>query len=81
VIATALAKEPEQRYASCRALVQAALAVAADDASRTLADSAARTAAGRDALSEAEAELADRVIDLRSVRQQTRALSDPPCRP
>ncbi len=77
VIATALAKEPEQRFASCRALVEAALAVAADDASRALADLAARTAAGRDALSEAEAELAGTVIDLRSVRQQARALADP----
>ena len=34
--------------ATCRALVQAALAVADDDASRTLADLAARTTAGRD---------------------------------
>ena len=77
VIAAALAKEPERRYASCRELVRAALAVAADDASRTLADLAARTAAGRDALSEAEAELAGTVIDLRSVRQQARAFADP----
>ena len=34
VIARALAKEPEQRYASCRELARAALAVAVDEASR-----------------------------------------------
>jgi hypothetical protein len=36
VIARALAKEPELRYPSCRELVQAALAVAVDEASRQL---------------------------------------------
>ena len=36
VIARALAKEPEQRYPSCRELARAALAVAVDEASREL---------------------------------------------
>ena len=49
--------------------------MAADEASRRWPAVAARTAAGRSDLSEAEAELAGTVIDLRSVREQARALA------
>jgi WD40 repeat protein/tRNA A-37 threonylcarbamoyl transferase component Bud32 len=77
VIATALAKEPEQRYSSCRAFAQAALAVAVDEATRLLADAASRAAAGRSDLSDVEAELAAKVIDLQLAREQARALSGP----
>ena len=81
VIARALAKEPEQRYPSCRELARAALAVAVDEASRVLVDVASRAAAGRSDLSEVEAELAGKVIDLQLVREQARALSARPPRP
>ncbi|HEX5895699.1 MAG TPA: protein kinase [Thermoleophilaceae bacterium] len=77
VIASALAKEPDQRYPSCREFAQAALAVAADEASRLLVDVASRAAAGRSDLSEVEAELAGKVIDVQVVREQARALSGP----
>jgi tRNA A-37 threonylcarbamoyl transferase component Bud32 len=77
VIARALAKEPERRYPSCRELVRAALVVAVEEASRLLVDVASRAAAGRSDLSEVEAELAGRVLDLQLVREQTQALSDP----
>jgi WD40 repeat protein/tRNA A-37 threonylcarbamoyl transferase component Bud32 len=77
VIARALAKEPEQRYASCREFAGAALAVAVDEASRQLVDVASRAAAGRSDLSEVEAELAGKVTDLQLVREQARALSGP----
>src|SRR5688500_11534257 len=77
VIAGALAKEPEQRYPSCREFAQAALAVASDEASRSLVDVASRAAAGRSDLSEVEAELAGKVIDVQVVREQARALSGP----
>ena len=77
VIARALAKEPEQRYASCRELARAALAVAVDEASRRLVDVASRAAAGRSDLSEVEAELTGKVIDLQLAREQARALSGP----
>ena len=53
----------------CRELAQAALAVAVDEASRLLADVASRAAAGRSDLSEAEAELAGKVIDLQLVQR------------
>ncbi len=78
VIARALAKEPELRYPSCRELVQAALAVAVDEASRQLVDVASRAAAGRSDLSEVEAELAGKVTDLQLAREQARALSATP---
>ena len=77
VIARALAKEPEQRYPSCRELARAALAVAADEADRLLVDAASRAAAGRSDLSEAEDELTGKVMDVQLVREQARALSGP----
>ena len=77
VIARALAKEPEQRYRSCSELARAALAVAVDEASRRLVDVASRAAAGRSDLSDVEAELTGKVIDLQQVREQARALSGP----
>ena len=78
VIARALAKEPELRYPTCRELVQAALAVAVDEASRQLIDVASRAAAGRSDLSEVEAELTGKVTDLQLAREQARALSATP---
>jgi WD40 repeat protein len=75
VIATALAKEPEQRYPSCGGLARAAVAVAVDEASRVLVDVASRAAASRSDLSEVEAELTGKVIDLQLVREQARDLS------
>ena len=77
VIATALAKQPEQRYASARELARAALGVTVDEASRRLADAAARAAAGRSDLSQAEAELAGKVSELQLAHEQARALSAP----
>ena len=64
MIATALAKEPERALRELPRARRAALAVAVDEASRLLADVAARAAAGRSELSEVEAELAGTVIDL-----------------
>jgi WD40 repeat protein len=77
VIARALAKEPEQRYPSCREFARAALSVSVDEASRRLVDVASRAAAGRSDLSEVEAELAGKVIDLQLVREQAQVLSGP----
>ena len=77
VIARALAKDPEKRYPSCRELARAALAVAVDEASRTLVDVASRAAAGRSDLTEVEAELTGKVIDLQLAREQAQALSGP----
>ena len=77
VVGRALAKEPEQRYPSCRELARAALAVAVDEASRLLVDAASRAAAGRSDLTVAEAELAGKVIDLQAAREQARVLSGP----
>jgi WD40 repeat protein/tRNA A-37 threonylcarbamoyl transferase component Bud32 len=81
VIAKALAKDPEQRYPSCRELARAALGVVVDEASRELVDVASRAAAGRSELGEVEAELASKVTDLQLVREQARALSGQPARP
>jgi WD40 repeat protein/tRNA A-37 threonylcarbamoyl transferase component Bud32 len=77
VIARALAKEPERRYASCREFARAGLAVAVDEASRVLVDVASRAAGGRSDLSEVEAELAGKVTDLQLVREQVRTLAAP----
>jgi WD40 repeat protein len=77
VIARALAKEPEERYESCRELVQAAFAVTFDEASRRLAEVASRAAAGRRDLSEVEAELQGKVIDLQLVRDQAQVVAGP----
>ncbi|HXH96091.1 MAG TPA: protein kinase, partial [Gaiellaceae bacterium] len=77
VVARALAKDPEKRYPSCRELAGAALAIAVDEASRVLVDVASRAAAGRSDLSEVEAELAGKVIDLQLVREQARSLVGP----
>jgi WD40 repeat protein/tRNA A-37 threonylcarbamoyl transferase component Bud32 len=77
VIARALAKDPQQRYPSCREFARAGLAVAVDEGSRLLVDVASRAAAGRSDLSVIEAELAGKVIDLQHVREQARALSGP----
>ena len=67
-IARALAKEPDQRYPSCREFARAALAVAVDEASRLLVDVASRAAVGRSDLSEVEAE-----FDRQGVRPAARA--------
>ena len=75
VIARALAKEPAQRYPSCREFAQAALSVAVDEASRRLVDVASRAASGRNDLSDVEAELRGKVIDLQFAREQARELS------
>ena len=77
VIARALAKDPEDRYGSCRELAQAALAVTLDEASRLLAEVASRAAVGRTDLGEVEAELQGKVIDLQVVREQARLLAGP----
>ena len=77
VIARALAKDPKQRFPSCRELARAGLAVVADEASRLLVEVASRAAAGRSGLSEVETELAGKVIDLQLVREQARAFSGP----
>jgi WD40 repeat protein/tRNA A-37 threonylcarbamoyl transferase component Bud32 len=77
VIARALAKEPDERYPSCREFARAALAVVVDEASRRLVDVASRAAAGRSDLSEVEAELAGQVTELQLAREQARALSAP----
>jgi WD40 repeat protein/tRNA A-37 threonylcarbamoyl transferase component Bud32 len=77
VVARALAKEPEQRYPSCREFARAALAVAVDEASHRLVDVASRAAAGRSNLREVDAELTGKVIDLQFAREQARVLSGP----
>ena len=77
VIARALAKDPAERYLSCNELARAALAVAVDEASRRLVDVASRAAAGRSDLSDVEAELTGKVIDLQLAREQARALAAP----
>jgi serine/threonine-protein kinase len=45
VISRALAKDPEERYSSCRQLAQAALAASVDESSRLLPDAGSRVAA------------------------------------
>ena len=75
VIARALAKEPAQRFSSCRELARAALAVVVDEASRRLVEVASRAAAGRSDLSEVEVELTGKVVDLQLAREQARALA------
>ena len=57
--------------------MQAALAVAVDEASRQLVDVASRAAAGRSDLSEVEAELTGKVVDLQLAREQAQALAGP----
>ena len=77
VIARALAKEPEERYPTCRELARAALQLAVDEASRRLVDVASRAAAGRSDLGEVEAELTGKVVDLQLAREQEQALVGP----
>jgi WD40 repeat protein len=77
VIARALAKDPEERYESCRELVQATLAVTFDEASRRLVEVASRAVVGRSDLDEVEAELKGKVIDVQLVHEQARALARP----
>jgi WD40 repeat protein len=77
VIARALAKDSGERYPSGREFARAALAVAVNEASRVLVDVASRAAAGRSDLSEVEAELTGKVIDLQLAREQARVLSGP----
>jgi len=77
VTARAMAKDPDERYSSCRELARAALAVTVDEANRRLADAAARAAAGRSHLSQAEADLAGKVSDVQLAHEQARALSSP----
>ena len=77
VIGRALAKEPQRRYPSCREFARAVLGVAVDEGSRLLVDVASRAAGGRSDLSEVQADLAGKVIDLQLVREQARALSGP----
>ena len=71
-LARGLAKRPEERYATCRELAQAALAATLDEATRTVGAIASRAAAGRSELGELEEELADRVLQ---AREQARAVS------
>ena len=71
-LAKGLAKRPEERYATCRELAQAALAATLDEATRAVGDIASRAAAGRSDLSELEEELADRVLQ---ASERARALS------
>ena len=75
MIARALAKEPQERYPSCREFARATYAVAVDEASRMVVDVASRAAAGRSDLTEVEAELAGRVVDLQAMRDQERILA------
>ena len=77
VMARALAKEPEDRYSTCRELARATLQVAVDEASRRLVDVASRAAAGRSDLGEVEAELTGKVVDLQLAREQAQALVGP----
>jgi WD40 repeat protein/tRNA A-37 threonylcarbamoyl transferase component Bud32 len=77
VVARALAKEPAERYATCREFARAALAVAVHETSRLLGEAASRAAAGRNDLIEVQAELAGKVIDLQLAREQVRALAGP----
>jgi WD40 repeat protein len=81
VIAKALAKDPAQRFATCRKLTRAALGVAVDEASRQLAAVAVRAATGRSDLSDVEAELAGRVGDLQLAREREHAWSTTPAAP
>ena len=77
VIARALAKEPQQRYPSCREFARGAYAVAVDEASRVVGDVASRAAAGRSEMSEVKAELAGKVVDLQLMRDHARNLAAP----
>jgi WD40 repeat protein/tRNA A-37 threonylcarbamoyl transferase component Bud32 len=77
VIARALAKEPQHRYPSCREFARASYAVVVDEASRMLGDVASRAAAGRNDLTEVEAELAGKVVDLQLMRDHARILAAP----
>lgn len=77
VIARALEKEPERRYASCREFARAGMAVVVAEASHLLVDAASRAAGGRSDLSEVEAELAGKVTDLQLARERARILADP----
>jgi hypothetical protein len=77
VIDTALQKDPAQRFATCRELTRAALAVEVDEASRQLAAVAMRAATGRSEQADINTELTERVVDLQMARNRVDALSTP----
>ena len=78
VLARALAKEPGERFSSCREFIGATLSVVVDEAGRHLTVLAGRAAAGRHDLSDVESELAGRVIELQVARERARDLSGLP---
>ncbi|HEY5881766.1 MAG TPA: serine/threonine-protein kinase, partial [Nakamurella sp.] len=78
VIARALAKEPTERYSTCREFTGAAFSVAVDQASRHLADLSSQAASGRQGLTAVEAELAGTVIELQIARERARDPSSAP---
>ena len=81
VITTALAKDPEGRFSTCREMARAAVTVTVDEASLQLADVASRAATGHIRLTEVEQEMAGRVIQLQVARDRESALVGAPRSP